>query len=148
MATTDPIVTALQQQVEGYRTLLRLGEAQRRHVQTGQTDSLLAVLQQRQGVIDRIMAAEQTVGPAKRDWAKVLSALPAEQRATATNLLAETRRMLEQITAADRDDVVLLQQQKLNLGRQINRTSAARAVNRNYAVAAYGRPRSRVDLSQ
>ena len=55
--------------------------------------------------------------------------------------------MLEQITAADRDELVL-QQRKLNLGRQIGQTDAARQVNRTYAAAAYGRKAPRMDVKQ
>ena len=63
-------------------------------------------------------------------------------------MLADTRRLLEQITTADKDDVLVLQQRKLNLGRQINQASAAKQVNRNYAAAAYGPRQSRMDISR
>ena len=148
MPDDELILDALRQQADGYRSLARMAEAQRRHVVANQNDALLDVLQQRQGVLDAIMAAERTVGPARRDWAATAAGMSAERRATAERLLAETRQLLEQITASDRDDVVLLQQRKLNLGRQIDRTTAAKAVNRNYAAAAYGSPRPSVDLSR
>jgi hypothetical protein len=60
--------------------------------------------------------------------------------------LAETRQLLEQITAADRNDSIVLQQRKLSLGRQINKTSAARTLNRKYAAAAYGTRPSKMDI--
>ena len=44
---------------------------------------------------------------------------------------------------------LVLQQQKLNLGTQINQATAARQVNRNYAAAAYGaRGGGRMDLQR
>ena len=36
-------------------------------------------------------------------------------------------------------DALLLQQRKLNLGREISQASSARQLNRSYAAAAYGR---------
>ena len=84
-------------------------------------------------------AFEQMIGPAKQHWSDYLgSARTRRPRGRAETLLAETRRLLEQITAADRNDALVLQQRKLNLGRQIHQATAARQVNRNYAAAAYG----------
>ena len=143
---TDPVLVALQQQVDGYRKLARLAEAQRRHVQGGATQALLDVLQQRQAVLDAIVSADRVVGPAKRAWAEFRASLTAGDRQAAERMLGETRRLLEQITASDRDDAVVLQQRKLDLGRQINRASAAKAVNRTYAAAAYGSARPTMDV--
>jgi hypothetical protein len=47
----------------------------------------------------------------------------------------------------------VLQQRKLNLGRQIQQATAARNVNRTYGAAAYGNPNavatpSRMDMQQ
>ena len=144
----DPILSALQEQVDGYRKLARLAEAQRRHVQSGQTESLLEVLNQRQAVIDAIAAAERVVSPAKRTWSEFAGTLAPDQRTTAERMLAETRQLLERITASDRDDAVVLQQRKLNLGRQIDKAAMAKAVNLSYAAAAYGTPRPTLDLQQ
>jgi hypothetical protein len=62
--------------------------------------------------------------------------------------MAETRRLLEEITTSDRNDAMVLQQRKLNLGKQITQAKAARQVNRNYATAAYGAVKSKVDFSR
>ena len=72
----------------------------------------------------------------------------AELRGKADALLAETRRLLEQITTADRNDALVLQQRKLNLGRQINMASAARQVNRKYSAAAYGSRQPNMDIQR
>ena len=144
----DAVLAALQEQVDGYRKLARLAEAQRKHVQSGQTEALLDVLNQRQVLLDAIMAAERVVAPAKRQWADFAPRLSADHRASAERMLGETRKLLEQITASDRDDAVVLQQRKLNLGRQIDRATMAKAVNLSYAAAAYGTPRPTLDLQQ
>jgi hypothetical protein len=144
----DPVIIALQQQVVCYQKLAKLADLQHQYVQKGQTDDLLGVLQRRQEVLDQIAAFEQTVAPAKRGWNDYLAGLAMEDRLSAESLLAETRRLLEQITVADRNDTIVLQQRKLNLSQQINKRTVARNINKNYAAAAYGPRRSNVDIQQ
>lgn len=148
MPSTDPTILALQDQVSCYQRLAKLAEVQHDHVQQGQIEGLLDVLQKRQVVLDQLAKLEQTIAPAKRQWSAYIAKLPAADRSTAESLLAETRRLLEQITAADRDDVMVLQHRKLNIGRQINKTDAARQVNRTYAASAYGAKVPRMDVRQ
>ena len=148
MVATDPIIEALQGQVDCYRRLSKLAAQQHDHVQQGRTEQLLEVLGQRQEVLDGLAALERVVAPAKKQWQQYVAALPAGLRTEAEDLLAETRRLLEAITAADCNDVLVLQQRKLNLGRQINQASSARQVNRTYAAAAYGRRAPAMDLQQ
>jgi hypothetical protein len=72
--------------------------------------------------------------------------LPEQDRGEAEKLVGETRRLLEEINAADRDDAMVLQQRKLNVGKQINQAVAARQVNKTYAAAAYGRRMGAMDI--
>ncbi len=144
----DPIIIALEEQVNCYRRLAKLAEQQHEHVQHSQTEDLLDVLQRRQAVLDQISRLEEAIRPAKLRWGDYLRDLDSSRRVSAEAMLAETRRLLEEITAADRDDAMVLQQRKLNLGRQINQATAARQVNRTYAAAAYGSQRSKMDFQR
>jgi hypothetical protein len=144
----DSVIAALREQVDCYSRLAKLAELQHEHVQQGRTESLLEVLGMRQEVLDRIAVLEQAIGPAKRGWAEYLRGIRSEQRGAAEKLLAETRRLLEQITAADMSDCLVLQQRKMNLGRQIGQTTAAKTVNRKLAAAAYGHAVPRMDVRQ
>jgi hypothetical protein len=99
-------------------------------------------------VLEQLKLWEQTVAPQRKRWTEFLVELPGAARGSAETLLAETRRLLEEITTADRNDALVLQQQKLNLGRQINQASAARQVNKNYAASAYGARPARVDVQR
>lgn len=141
----DPVITALQEQVTCYRRLAKLAEIQHEYVQNSATDQLLDVLTRRQEVLDQVADLEQTIGPVKGQWSDYLTRLGIDERSSAEGLLAETRRLLEQITTADRNDAMVLQQRKVNLGRQINQASAAKTMNRNYATAAYGTRQSTMD---
>lgn len=144
----DPIIIALQEQVSCYRRLAKLAEQQHQHVQNSQTDQLLDVLGKRQQVLDQIAELERTISPAKGKWNEYLLRLGGDSRNSAEGLLAETRQLLEKITSADRDDAIVLQQRKLNLGRQISQTTTARTVNKTYAAAAYGKRPSTMDIQQ
>jgi len=135
---TESIVQALEDQVGCYRRLAKLAELQHAHVQQNQTEALLEVLRTRQTLLEQISALEHLIAPAKRQWSSFVLGMDGDGRARAESLLAETRRLLEQITAVDQQDALILQQRKLNLGRQINQAAAARQVNRSYAAAAYG----------
>jgi hypothetical protein len=138
---------ALEAQVQCYRRLAKLAEVQHRHVCQGKSDALMGVLRQRQGVLDEISALERTLAPARKGWARFVGDLPGAFRDRADAALKETRKLLEQITTADQNDTLVLQQRKLNISREIKKNAVARRVGRNYA-AAYGRPESRMDLHQ
>ena len=60
----------------------------------------------------------------------------------------QSRKFLEEITNSDRNDALVLQQRKLNLGRYINQATAARKFNRNYAAAAYGYEPSTLNIQR
>ncbi len=140
MATAKSILAALAEQVDCYRRLARLAAIQHEYVQQSQTEALLDVLNKRQDVLNRIGALERQVGPARRQWGAFIADLDESAREGAEALLKESRALLEEITSADRDDAMVLQQRKLNIGRQIGQATAARHVNRSYAATAYAAP--------
>ena len=144
----DPVIAALQEQVTCYQRLAKLAEQQHEHVQQSRTEALLDVLARRQEVLDHVSRLEQTIVVAKRRWGEYVGGLRSDQRAQAERLMGETRRLLEEITTSDRNDALILQQRKLNLGKQISQASAARQINRSYAAAAYGTKVSRMDVRQ
>jgi hypothetical protein len=146
--TSDPIICALDAQLGCYRRLAKLAEIQHECVRQSRTEQLLEVLASREEVLTQVAGFERVVGPVKKRWGDYLRTLGPSDRERAEELLAETRRLLEQITAADRDDALVLQQRKLNLGKEIQKAASARQFTRNYATAAYGRRNSSVDVQQ
>jgi flagellar biosynthesis/type III secretory pathway chaperone len=144
----DEVVHSLEEQVGCYRRLAKLAELQHVHVQQEQTEALLDVLKHRQKLMEQIAQLEHLISPARRDWQGYVSGIEVELRARAESLVGEIRRLLEQITAADQHDALVLQQRKLSLGKQINQASAARQVNRTYAAAAYGTRQSRMNVQR
>lgn len=144
----DEVIVALEEQVGCYRRLAKLAELQHLHVQQSRTEALLDVLHSRQAVLDQITRLERAVASAKRDWNGYVGRIDAQAKVHAEELLGETRRLLEQITQSDQNDVLVLQQRRLNVGREINQTAAARQVNRTYAAAAYGMRQSRMNVQR
>jgi hypothetical protein len=146
--TTDQLILALEEQVDCYRRLAKLAEVQHEHVTHSHTEGLLEVLARRQEVLTQLNRLEAIVSPAKKQWGEYVGGMDEDRRAAAEALLLETRRLLQQITESDQRDALVLQQRKLNLGKQIQQASSARQVNRNYAAAAYGAPKSRMNITQ
>ncbi len=146
--TSNPIILALSEQVGCYRRLAKLADIQHDFVQNSQTEELIGLLESRQRLIDQLVALDKTIAPAKQRWAEFLGELEAADRAVAESMMAETKSLLARITAADRDDVMVMQQRMINTGRQLQQTVNARQINRSYAMSAYGRATPRMDLKQ
>lgn len=143
----DDIIIALEEQVDCYRRLAKLAAVQHDHVTHSHTEGLLDVLSRRQEVLAQLARLEAIVSPAKKRWGEYLSEVDADRRARAEAMLIETRTLLQQITESDQRDALVLQQRKLNLGKQIQQASSARQINRNYAAAAYGAPKPRMNTA-
>ena len=147
--TLPPIIASLEQQLACYRRLAKLSDLQRNYVRENQTDELLAVLQTRSELLTDIARLEAEVAPLKRAWAETSGSLSPAVRESAAAMLAETRQLLQQITQADQDDVLLLQQRKLNVGKQIQQHQTAKRVNTKYAASAYaGNNGARLNIKQ
>jgi len=144
----NEVLTALEEQVTCYRRLAKLADAQHEHVQQMHMEPLLEVLQLRQAVLNQLRKLEDVIRPQKPRWQDFLGELTEEQRSRAEAIVVENRELLQQITSADRNDALVLQQKKLSLGKQINQASSARQVNRTYATAAYGTRPARMDVQR
>jgi hypothetical protein len=143
-----PVLTALAQQLDRYRKLCKLADAQRELIADGKTEALLEILGRRQEMLEHIGALEQTVAPAKRRWNEFLGELDEPSRQQAEAMVAEARSLLEVITSSDRNDTLVLQQRKLNVGRQIRQAAAGRVVNKMYGAAAYGNRPERINIQR
>src|SRR5438067_9921011 len=108
----EHIIAALEAQVELYRRLVELADEQHRCVTAGETDRLLAMLEQRQGVVSRVSEIEEQVRPVLRGWQDFISTLDSEQRRRVQGLVVHVRELLEQITTADRKDTMVLQKRR------------------------------------
>ena len=138
----EATLSALADQLDCYRHVGELTVEQSRHVRTGETEKLLVVLERRQGYMDTIAELEQTLAPLKRSWPTPASAWTASQRGRAESLFGEAKRLLEEITTRDAQDMQTMQLGRQGVGRQLRQTETdgrvVRQINRRYATAAYG----------
>jgi hypothetical protein len=145
----DEVLIALREQLACYVQLRKLAKTQHECIQDSRNEELLEVLSRRQGLLDEMARLEKIILPAKRNWQEYAEKLTTELRSEAEELVAETRRLLEEIAAADRDDALVLQQRKFNAGKAINQAVVARKFNTTYAQAAYGgKPKERLDIQR
>jgi chorismate mutase len=143
----DSPLAALAAQVDQYRLLLKLSELQREHIERGEDEALLDVLERRQRIVNQIGELEMITGPVRKQWEPFVMGLSPADRHRAELLLSEAGLLLGRITAADCDDALVLQQRKLNVGHQIRQTGEANQANRRYS-AAYGPRQSMLDVRQ
>ena len=142
----DEILQAMRLELECYQSLAKLANTQHECIQNSLNAELLQVLAKRQQFLQEIAKLQQIVIVARRDWSGFIAGLLEHQRSEAEHLLSETRHLIEQIAASDRDDTLVMQQRKLNVGRKINQAASARKFNRAYAAAAYGQGKPGLDL--
>ena len=142
------VMVSLAQQVECYRRLAKLAQVQHEHIRQGRIEQLLDVLKGRQQVLAQMNEFEEIVGPAKRQWEQFVADLDEATRQKAESLMAESKLLLNQITSADQDDALVLQQRKLNIGKEIRQATTARQIHRMYGAAAYGRRAPKMDVQR
>jgi hypothetical protein len=138
-SSVEDVLRALEEQLGCYRALAKLAARQHEHVLSEQTEQLLDVLKEREGVLDRVAALEKITAPVKRDWNGFAGRLAGSQRKKVEGMLIECKALLAEITAGDERDALALQQRKHRIGNEIKQSAAAVTVNRNYAASAYGR---------
>jgi hypothetical protein len=142
----EEIFKAMRLELECYRSLAKLTSAQHECIQNSRSAELLAVLGKRQEFLKEIAKLRQITVIARRNWGEFIAGLAGENRSEAESLNEETRSLIEQIAAADRDDTLAMQQKKLEVGRKINQAASARKFNRAYAAAAYGQGKPGLDI--
>ncbi len=145
----NPAIEALREQLALYQKLQRLCAIQREYVQQNQIEEFVSILEVRGGLLGDIGRLEEIIAPLKRNWPTESATMNEAIRAEVQSMLAEAKSLLAEITQSDQDDVLLLQQRKLNVGKQIAATSTAKKVNTRYAANAYGAAQgSRLNISK
>lgn len=148
MSMSPPrLLELLAQQAQHYTQLQKLAMTQHEMICLDRTDMLLDILAQRQVALDEILTLEHELKPVKLGWSEYADGLDSRTRTEAERLLSSAKESLAAITRSDEDDALMLQQRKLNVGKQLVKTGQGRVVNRAYGGAPYGQP-GRVDLSK
>lgn len=124
------LIERLTQQRDLYHQLKVLSDQQGQCIADGEGEQLLAVLSQRQGLVDQIAQLNEQLAPFKQHWPELSEQLDASQREQVNSLLEEVESLLEAIIHQDDRHRQQLQTAKQQIGRQIEQThTAGRALN-------------------
>jgi hypothetical protein len=134
---------ALLEEQAGLYTQLHALSSQQGKLVDGQADALLAVLAQRQGLIDRLLESNRKLEPYRVRWSAVLGALDPASRGRIGALVEKIGLVRQAIQRQDDEDCRRLSQASGDLARELARVSnsgqAARAYRGAQAHAAASR---------
>jgi hypothetical protein len=136
---TDPriwgphLVRRLEAQLEQCRRLESLCERQREAVSAGDTDGLLTVLGERQGVIEEMARIGEEIEPFRARWESVMALVDGNVRTRMGELVIAIGEAIERVGRSDEVDRAALEQQRAGVASEL-----AVVANRRGAVAAYG----------
>ena len=143
--------SALADQLDCYRQLAALSDEQSRHVFSGDTARLLALLERRQELTDEAARLEGTLRPIKVDWESATRHWSDADRVAVGEMIAESRRVLDELTRRDERDAAALRANMAMAGQSRQRaerdTRTLRRINQSYARAAYGPRAPKLDVS-
>ena len=108
----------------------------------------MTVLQRRQMIVDAVGPIEARLKPIKQQWLSIAPDVEPNLRGELEAKFAQARDLLLQINQADSDDVLMIQQRKIEIGQQLRRTGTARMMNQKYAAGTYAAAGGRMDVSR
>ncbi|MFI4856053.1 MAG: flagellar export chaperone FlgN [Phycisphaerales bacterium JB065] len=128
------LARVLDEQCRLYEQLDELSQHQSVCVESGETELLLDVLAQRQGVVEQVTEVNGLLEPFVSRWDSLAGALDDSQRDALRTKLARLDELVERISKRDEEDRQKLEAQKGQVAKELG--SAVRQKN---AAAAYGR---------
>lgn len=135
MAVFRQLVGQLDEHRRLYQQLEGLARRQSDHIESDDTDGLLAVLAERQAVIDLLDHAQRKLEPARRDWERASPEVSQDEREHVRLLLAEVMELAARVAARDEDDRRRLESRRDEIADEMVSLTRSRK-----AFAAYGAP--------
>lgn len=124
----------LDEQCRLYEQLDELSQHQSVCVDSGETELLLDVLAQRQGVVEQVTEVNGLLEPFVSKWDALAESLDDSQREALRGKLARLDELVERITKRDEEDRQKLEAQKGRVAQELGT-----AVRQKSAAAAYGK---------
>lgn len=150
-STTDRpeerIAMLLTEQRDLYRQLSRLADQQRGLITGDDPERLLAVLAERQRLIERLTAIGRELKPLQANWRHLRENLTAQQVDRIDALVNEVNALLSEILKRDEADTALLSARKSETSQAIGTVQAGRRAGSAYAAAGTGQ-NSGIDWAQ
>ena len=130
---TDELLALLDEQLALYQKLNAMAGQQHALVSEEDPAALLALLGERQRLLDQLAELDAKIAPIRREWDRISPALPVSARRRAKAAFKESRQLLEGIIASDQKDTEMLEGRKVNVQAALQTIGAAQQ-----AHAAYG----------
>lgn len=131
----NELLSLLSEQRDAYHELGRLAERQRALITADEPEQLLAVLAQRQKVLDRLTAMADRVRPYQEQWQALRPGMGAEVGDQVDRLIAEIRQTLSVILEKDEADARLLAARKGSTARSMGALKQGRQADAAYAAS-------------
>jgi len=127
------LLRVLDEQHRLYTAMRSLGIRQRQAIEGEQTDELLRVLAERQGVIDQITSNDGVLDPYREFWDDLAEDLDEPIKGDIERRLDELGVLMRQITESDEQDRKTLEERRDSVGSQAGGVRRGGAAMRAYA---------------
>jgi hypothetical protein len=146
MTNPAEVLALLKEQCDLCRQISSFAQTQRSLITGDEPERLLALMAQRQTVLDRLTQVGQQLKPIQRNWMTFRGELPAAQAREADDLIREVNRLLAGILQMDEADARLLSARKDSTAQQLQQVGRGRMAGAAYAASgASAAPMTRVD---
>lgn len=135
----EQLIERLTRQRDLYRSLEALSSKQQTVIAEGQTEQLLAVLSERQVIVDQLTTLNAEIAPQRGRMTEIAEAAPADQRQTLRGLVDEVQGMLRSIIEQDEQDRQSLETNKQRVGQELAKLKTAPAAINAYRANAYAK---------
>lgn len=135
-ASSDQILDLLQEQRTLYHELKGLVEHQRALISGNEPERLLAVLGQRQKLIDRLTQLSQQMKPYQQNWQDIRRQMSPNVGKQVDALVDEVNASLSAILEKDRSDADMLATRKNATASAMKKVHASRQAGAAYAAAS------------
>lgn len=133
----EALLALLTEQHDLYRQLHALSGQQAQCIRDGSTEQLLALLSQRQTVIDSITRSNTQVAPYREQWPSLRDTVDPSLRDRVHSTLDEIEQLLNQVVEQDERDRAELKGAQAQIGSQMGNVNRA-----GQAIQAYGPPKT------
>lgn len=115
-----------------YTSLLDLSRKQHSVIESGDVDSLLALLGRKQKVLARVCDIEESLRPYKRRWSQIRSDLGDDDSQVLDMALSTVEELLAELIAIEKESEQLLVARRDDCERQLQQTVEAKTVDKTY----------------
>ncbi|MEL7088622.1 MAG: hypothetical protein AAGL98_09325, partial [Planctomycetota bacterium] len=103
----------------------------------GQTEQLLAVLSERQVIVDQLTQTNDQIAPLRGRMSEIAQAAPNDRREQLRGLVAEVQGLLESIIQRDEADRQTLESSKARVSQELSNVNTAPAAINAYKANAF-----------